>query len=146
MVKYVAYVPGRGLPPVREMCNPVHHEVDLHATPKKVYDAYLDNRTQARITGMPARMSHREGGYFTAGGDYITGYNVELVPGRRIVQAWRGSDWPAGAYSILRLDFKARGKGTRLTVDHVGIPEKYRSGVESGWFEYYWEPLQKLFR
>jgi hypothetical protein len=31
---------------------------------------------------------------------FLTAFNVEIVANRRIVQAWRGSDWPKGAYSI----------------------------------------------
>lgn len=126
------------------MCKPVHHEVDFRAKPREVYEAYLDSRRHARITGGPAKMSKKVGGHFEAG-DYITGTNVELVPGKRIVQAWRGTDWPEGVYSILRLELKAKGKGSRLVVDHVGIPDKFRDGVDEGWFTYYWEPMKAYF-
>ena len=128
------------------MCKPVHHEVEFNATPREVYDAYLDSRRHARITGMPARMSKREGGWFSAGGDYITGYNVELVPGKRIVQAWRGSDWKKGEYSILRLEIKAKGKGSKLIVDHLAIPDDQREGVDHGWYEFYWDPMKEYFK
>jgi hypothetical protein len=37
------------------------------------------------------------------GGD-ISGRNVELVPGRRAVQAWRSNAWPEGVYSIVRFE------------------------------------------
>lgn len=127
------------------MCRPVHHEVEFSVPPRDVYDAYLDSRRHARFTGQAARLSRREGGSFTAGDSYISGYNVELVPARRIVQAWRASEWPEGAYSILRLELKPKGKGTQLIVDHVGIPEKFRDGVDKGWYEFYWEPMQKYF-
>jgi len=127
------------------MCKPVHHEVDFSAKPREVYDAYLDSRTHATMTGEPARMSHKEGGRFTAGGTYISGYNLELIPGKRIVQAWRASEWPKGVYSVLRLELKTRGKGTRMTVDHVGIPDPFREGVDEGWTEFYWSPMKEYF-
>ena len=127
------------------MCRPVHQEVTLHAAPKEVYDAYLDSARHARITGEGAKMSRKVGGRFTAGGTYISGYNLELVPGKRIVQAWRASEWPDGAYSILRLELRAQGKGTRLTVDHVGIPDRFRDGVDDGWHQFYWEPMKTYF-
>ena len=125
------------------MCKPVHHEVDFDASPRQVYDAYLDSARHSRFTGQRARMSRREGGRFTAGDTYISGYNLELAPAQRIVQAWRASEWPEGSYSILRLELRPRGKGTRLVVDHVGIPGKFRDGVDSGWNEFYWEPLKE---
>ncbi len=127
------------------MCRPVHQEVTLRATPKEIYDAYLDSARHARITGESAKMSRRVGGKFTAGGSYISGYNLELVPGKRIVQAWRASEWPAGTYSVLRLELRARGKGTKLTVDHVGIPDRFRDGVDDGWHQFYWEPMKTYF-
>jgi len=126
------------------MCKPVHQVVEFNAKPKDVYDAYLDSRRHARMTGAPAQMSKKEGGWFTAG-DYIVGYNLELVPGKRIVQAWRGKDWPEGAYSVLRLDLKAKGKGSRVTVEHVGIPDKFREGVDQGWVDFYWTPMKAYF-
>ncbi|HYA71224.1 MAG TPA: SRPBCC family protein [Thermoplasmata archaeon] len=127
------------------MCKPVHHEVEFRVKPKEVYDAYLDSRRHARMTGQPAKMSKKVGGQFVAGGEYITGTNVELIPGRRIVQAWRASEWPEGIYSILRLELKPKGKGSRLIVDHVGVPDEFRDGVDSGWHEFYWEPMKAYF-
>ena len=90
-------------------------------------------------------MSRKEGGRFSAGDGYISGYNLELVGGRRIVQAWRASEWPEGAYSVLRLELRPKGRGTRLIVDHVGVPDEFRDGVDSGWHEFYWEPMKRYF-
>jgi len=127
------------------MCRPVHHEVEFKASPREVYDAYLDSRRHARMTGQSARMSKKVGGRFTAGDDYISGTNVELIPGKRIVQAWRASEWPSGVYSILRLELKPKGKGSRVIVDHVGVPDEFRDGVDKGWYEFYWEPMKAYF-
>jgi len=127
------------------MCKPVHHEVEFSVNPTEVYDAYLDSRRHSRFTGQSAKMSRKEGGRFTAGDDYISGTNVELVPGKRIVQAWRASEWPDGVYSVLRLELKSKGKGTRMVVDHVGIPDKFRDGVDQGWYEFYWNPMKAYF-
>ena len=127
------------------MCKPVHHEVEFRASPKDVYDAYLDSRRHARMTGQAAKMSTKEGGKFTAGDTYISGTNVELIPGKRIVQAWRASEWPEGVYSVLRLELKAKGKGSRMIVDHIGIPDQFRDGVDEGWYEFYWNPMKAYF-
>ena len=128
------------------MCGTVRHTVTFVASPARVFDAYLDSRRQSRITGLPARMSRRPGARFESGGGYIHGVNVEILPGRRIVQAWRGDDWPEGAYSILRLEFRKQGTGTRLLVDHRGIPESATRGVARGWHEHFWRPMQRHFR
>ncbi len=127
------------------MCRPVHHEVEFAARPKDLYDAYLDSRRHARITGQSAKMSRQVGGKFTAGDTYISGYNLDLVPAQRIVQAWRASEWPDGAFSVLSLTFEKKGRGTRMVVDHVGIPEEFREGVDKGWYQFYWEPMKQYF-
>ena len=149
MAKYSDLIGSkRALPGARSetMCRPVHQEVDFSVKPMEVYEAYLDSREHARMTGQPAKMSKKEGGHFVAGGDYITGTNVELVPGKRIVQAWRASEWPEGEYSILHLELKPKGKGCRLVVDHVGVPEKFRDGVDEGWHDFYWKPMKEYFK
>jgi activator of HSP90 ATPase len=127
------------------MCRPVHHEVEFSVKPREVYDAYLDSRRHSRMTGQKAKMSKKEGEKFSAGDTYISGYNVELVPSRRIVQAWRASEWPEGTYSILRLEMKPKGSGTKMTVDHLAIPDEFRDGVDQGWHEFYWEPMKEYF-
>ncbi len=127
------------------MCRPVHQEVEFSVPPRVVYDAYLDSRQHSRFTGQRARMSRREGGSFEAGDEYISGYNLELVPGERIVQAWRGSDFPEGVYSVLTLELRRKGKGTSLTVDQVGVPEELRDSIDQGWHEFYWDPMKEYF-
>ena len=124
------------------MCRPVHQEIRLAASPREVYEAYLDSAQHSRFTGQKARISRKEGGPFTAGDSYISGFNLELVEGRRIVQAWWASEWPEGAFSVLRLELRPAGRGTRLVVDHLGIPDEFRDGVDSGWHEFYWTPLK----
>ena len=127
------------------MCRPVHHEVEFDASPRELYAAYLDSRRHARITGQSAKMSRKVGGKFTAGDTYISGYNLDLLPSKRIVQAWRASEWPDGAFSVLSLTFEKKGKGTRMVVDHVGIPDEFREGVDKGWYQFYWEPMKQYF-
>jgi uncharacterized protein YndB with AHSA1/START domain len=128
------------------MCRSVHDEIEVKASPQSVYDAYMDSRQHAKFTGAPVKMSRALGGRFTAGGDYITGYNLELVPGKRIVQAWRGSDWPEGEYSLISLELRGRGKRTKVIFDQRGIPDGAPGGNSKGaWAKFYWKPLVDYF-
>src|SRR5262245_19426767 len=62
----------------------------IPASPQEIYDAWLDSEGHAQITGgQPARISASEGAEFMAWNGYISGRNLKLEPGRRIVQAWR---------------------------------------------------------
>jgi activator of HSP90 ATPase len=77
-------------------------------------------------------------------GGMIVGRNIELVPGQRIVQAWRPTHWPSGIYSIVRFELKAQGSHTTLILDHTGFPEGEFASLKYGWNLKYWNPLQKF--
>ena len=61
----------------------------IPATPQQIYDAWLDSRGHTKMTGSAARAKPVEGATFSAWGGYIKGKNLNLEPGRRIVQSWR---------------------------------------------------------
>jgi activator of HSP90 ATPase len=71
---------------------------------------------------------------------------VELIPGHRIVQAWRVVTWSEGVYSIARFELKAQGSGTHVVLDHTGFPEELRDHLAEGWQSHYWALLQKYFK
>jgi activator of HSP90 ATPase len=108
-----------------------------------VYRAILDSKEFAKVTGNPAEIDPEEGGAFSCFGGYITGRHVELIPNKRIVQAWRSKSWPAGHYSIVIFDLTADGLKTKLVFDQGGAPEDEIAHLEKGWGEKYWEPLKK---
>lgn len=62
----------------------------IPATPRQIFDAWLDSRGHQQLTGgQPAQISANEGADFTVWNGYITGRNLKLEPARRIVQSWR---------------------------------------------------------
>ncbi len=102
----------------------IHHEAVIDAQPDQVFSLLTDGERFAAATGMPARLSDREGEPFTLFGGRIEGRQVELVPGERVVQAWRfggehESAWEPGVYSIVRFTLRPEGTGTRLVIDHA---------------------------
>jgi activator of HSP90 ATPase len=54
----------------------------------------------------------------------IQGRNIELLPNRRIIQAWRAKTWADGVYSIVRFELKEQGAETKLVFEHCGFPER----------------------
>ena len=71
------------------MCKTIKQRVKFRAAPETVYELLADSRKHTAVTGRKATISRKVGGTFSAGEDDVTGVNVDLVPGRRIVQAWR---------------------------------------------------------
>ena len=113
----------------------------LPASPKEVYAALMDSRKHRAFTGESASISKRVGGTFTAYGDYASGKNLALVANKKIVQSWRGSDWPEGQYSKVTYVLKAVKGGTKLTFTQSGVPPSQLKEIKKGWGEFYWKPL-----
>ena len=80
---------------------------------------------------------------FSLFGGYIVGRSLELVPGKRVVQAWRAAQWEEGVYSIVRFELKPVDSGTRLVFDQAGFPEGTGAHLEEGWKKMYWDPMRK---
>jgi activator of HSP90 ATPase len=123
----------------------IHQEIDLNASPQKVYDALLDSKQFMEFSGRAAEINRDVGGAFSLFKGHIVGRNLEVVPNQRIVQAWRVVTWPEGVYSIARFDLKPQGTGTHVIFDHIGFPEGLRDHLAQGWEENYWSPLKKYF-
>jgi activator of HSP90 ATPase len=121
----------------------IHQEIDFKAAPARIYEVLLDAKQFRAFTNSAAEIEPRPGGPFKLFGGRIEGRNIELISNQRIVQAWRPASWPAGTYSIVRLELAARGSGTRLVLDHTGFSEDKWEGLNEGWPVNYWEPLHK---
>lgn len=122
----------------------LEHTLSLRATPKAVYDALMNRKKHSAFTGAPAKVKAKVGGAFSAYGTYVTGINLELIPGKRIVQAWRSEGWPAGYYSIVTFALAKRSGGTELRFTQIGIPADDYPKKKRGWREHYWEPLRRF--
>jgi uncharacterized protein YndB with AHSA1/START domain len=121
----------------------IRQTVTIGAPPKKVYAALIEEKRHAKFTGETAKISRKVGGPFSCYGGYLTGINVELVPAKRIVQAWRAKSWPAGTYSIATFALaRAAGGKTKVTFTHVGVPSANAKDINSGWRTHYWKPLK----
>lgn len=121
----------------------IHQETTFSAPPSRVYQALADLKQFAELTGTPATGDSTEGSAFSVFGGYITGRQLELVPGKRVVQSWRAKTWPEGLHSIVRFELHPDGKGTKLVFDHDGFPADQEEHLASGWHSNYWEKIAK---
>ena len=122
----------------------LHQEIDIQASTQRIYDALLDSKQFATLTGMRAEISREAGGAFSTFGGLIVGRTVELVPNQRIVQAWRPANWDSGLYSIVKFELKGQGSHSTVILDHTGFPEGSFRHLDAGWYIRYWEPLKKF--
>ena len=131
------------------MSEPIHQEVNFKTSPQRIYEALLDAKQFSAFSGGASAEIQREaGGAFSCFGGMISGRNIEIVPNKRVVQAWRVKTWPDGVYSLVKFELEPQGSGTRLRMEHKGFPDDMRAHLngempEGGWPRQYWEPLQK---
>jgi activator of HSP90 ATPase len=118
----------------------------LPAKPVQVYDAFVNARKHAEFTGAGATCEPVVGGTFTAWDGYISGTNLELELGRRIVQEWKTREWPQG-YGPSRIEFRfvPKDDGTEVTMVHSSVPVSQVEDYRQGWVDYYWTPLKRYF-
>jgi activator of HSP90 ATPase len=135
----------------------IHQEAQINASRKRVYEVLTSADQFNEITKIaatadkaisldksPTILSPDVGGAFSLFGGIIIGRQIELVPNRRIVQAWRVSYWTPGAYSIAKFELIEQGIGTKIVFDHTGFPQGDAETLASGWKAHYWGPLSKF--
>jgi uncharacterized protein YndB with AHSA1/START domain len=125
------------------MCKTIKQRVKFKAPPDVVYDLLADSEKHSAITGRKASISREVGGTFSANGSDVSGVNVDLVPGTRIVQAWRHRRFPEGIYSMAAVTLTATADGgTELVLTHRGVPKQLIPETEQAWREQYWSRMK----
>lgn len=125
------------------MCKTIKQRVKFKADPATVYDLLADSRKHSALTGKQAIISRKIGGTFTIGDDDVTGINVDLVPGRRIVQAWRHRRFPEGVFSMAAVALTPTPDGgTQLVLVHRGVPKELIAETEQAWRDQYWSRIK----
>jgi len=123
----------------------IHQEVTIDASPAAVFDVLTSSEDFARMTGgRAAKISKEAGGAVSLFGGDIRALNVELVPGKRVVQAWRSQAWPEGVYSLVKFELVPDGKGTKVVFDQAGHPDEAEQMLEGGWHQMYWQPMSAM--
>lgn len=129
------------------MCKTIKQKVKISAPPAEVYKLLADSALHSKITRHKAVISKDIGGKFSLFNGSIRGINVDLVPGKRIVQAWRARGFPEGVYSMAAITLTPiKTGGTELVLTHRGVPKEMIPEVENGWRQWYWERIKAHLR
>ena len=119
---------------------------ELYASPKSVYDAWLNGAQHGEMTQSPASSSTEVAGIFTAHDGYINGINLELEDARRILQTWRTSQFEdTDPDSSVEITLDEVPDGTLVTLKQWNIPDGQAEGYECGWQDFYFTPMQDYF-
>lgn len=126
----------------------IHQSVTFDATPNEVYQLLMDAKKHSQITGSKVSMSNEINGKFEVFDGYCHGYNIELIEGKKIVQAWHFAEegWEENHYSICTFLFEEKSPKTQLIFTQTGVPEHKAEALTSGWKEFYWEPMKEYLK
>jgi activator of HSP90 ATPase len=126
----------------------IKQTIRFNASPDKVYQLLMDQNKHASFTGTKVVMSKEINGKFTVFDGYCHGYNIELVPARRIVQAWHFAEdgWPDDHYSTCTFLFEENGGKTKLVFLQTDVPEHKVEAIKDGWKEFYWDPMKNYLK
>jgi uncharacterized protein YndB with AHSA1/START domain len=123
----------------------IHQEVTIKGTPDAVFGILTSSEKFTAMTGgRKAEISTEEGGTASMFGGDIQARNIELKPGKRVVQAWRADGWPDGIYSLVKFELEADGGNTKVVFDQIGHPADATEMLEGGWHQMYWQPMNAL--
>jgi len=126
------------------MCKTIKQRIKFKAPPIDVYSLLTDSKKHQAFTGEKAVISKKIGGKFSIYSGHATGIIVDLVPGKRIVQAWRGHSFAPGIFSMAAFVLnRTPDGGTELTLTHRGVPKEFISGIENAWRKFYWDKMKK---
>jgi uncharacterized protein YndB with AHSA1/START domain len=143
----------------------IFQQVVIDAYPREVYEVLADAAALSALSGMSGTAAHGEGAEFTAFDGHVTGRQIELVPGIKIVQAWRFPVWEPGTCTLVRFTLTAEpagaagpehaGGGRTLLVieqhgepagaDALGCHPAWRDHLNEGWPVFYLTPLVRHF-
>jgi uncharacterized protein YndB with AHSA1/START domain len=116
----------------------IERVIDIDASPETVFTLLTDPHEYVRWKGKVAELDARAGGRFRVSfpDSAVRGEYVEVIPNRRVVFTW-GWEGPHAALgpggSTVQIDLEPRGNGTRLRLQHRGLPATELASHTAGW-------------
>ena len=126
----------------------IRQTVTFDSTPEKIYHLIMDQEKHAAFTGTKVTMSTKVNGKFNIFDGYCHGYNIELIEGKKIVQAWHFAEdgWPDDHFSICTFRLEPMGDKTKLSFLQTGVPEHKVEELKGGWKQFYWQPMKPYLK
>lgn len=112
----------------------------IPAPPEEVYLALTTEATIMLWTGDKAEMVAEPGTEFSMWDGSIIGKNLELEPGKKIVQQWYFGENETEP-SIVTIKLHAHKQGTSAELRHTNIPDEAYDDICEGWDYTYFAEL-----
>jgi activator of HSP90 ATPase len=119
----------------------------IKAKADDIFTALTNPLTIEIWSGAAAVMQPVEGTEFSLWDGDITGINIEIEPGKKIVQEWYFEDEEGISpkeKSIVTIKLHDEGNSTDVELLHLNIPDEAFENIADGWDRYYFKPLKEL--
>jgi len=117
------------------------HTREFKHSAHAIYEMFMDEKKHAEFLKDKCTISREPRGLFRCGG-FVEGRNIEIVPDKKIVQSWRGEDWPKAHFSKVTLEFHAAGAhACKVVLTHEMIPAANFEDINNGWDKFYWSKI-----
>lgn len=114
----------------------------IKASAEKVWEALTKEKIIEQWSGSRCKMSEKNGDDFFLWDGDIWGKNVEVLPEKKLVQEWYSGKWKEP--SLVTFEIQENKYDTQLLLAHTNIPDAEFEGIDSGWDEYYLQPLKTV--
>lgn len=115
----------------------------IPASPEEIYLALTTPATIQLWTGEPAEMVAEAGTEFSLWDGSIVGRNIELEPGKKIVQQWYFDTQEDD--SIVTIKLHPDSQGTSVELKHTNIPDADYDDITDGWNNVYFASLIEFY-
>jgi len=112
--------------------------------PFDLYECFA-NPNRVRAYAGEGLISGEKGGKSVLFGGSVETENVELIPGKKIVQKWRFKEWAKDYFSTVTLEFETKDNKTILNLSHEGVPDSDKDRAEQGWSANYFTRIKGIF-
>ena len=121
----------------------ITEEIIFPTTPTELYSIFMNEKIYEEVIGEKVQMNAVEGGEFSVFDDYCIGSNIELVPGKKIVQEWNFDEdgWDEEHFSICTFIFEECDGGTKMSFTQEEVPAECYDALKHGWSEFFWNPI-----
>jgi len=119
----------------------------IKASAEDIFTALTNPLTIEIWSGATAVMEPVAGTEFSLWDGDITGINLEIELGKKIVQEWYFEDEDGIASddkSLVTIKLHNEGNSTDVELLHINIPDEAFDNIVEGWDKYYFKPLKEL--
>jgi len=128
----------------------------IGATPKRLFEAWMDSLEHSDMTGTVCTMGTEVGDSFNTIDGQVIGRTLKLEPYHRIQQLWI-SEEPGGRSFESRLEIAfltgpdwgglpgSAADGATVTIRHWGLPPEQRLFAPQWWEDHYFRPMDAYF-